>query len=135
MRTITISYHLLIPVLLSIACLVYSLYNRSKIMTKRTKSYHTALCCFFFSYALLVGWCLYLDLLYQSNLNQFDLNNDGFFSGAEINDAEKKAMEDLIKDTGRNFSFLVGLVYSFVLSAIVYGVARLFSYLKKSQAT
>ena len=65
-------------------------------------------------YVLIVSYTLYLKYKYQTELDKFDLNNDGFFNGNEINNEQKKAMRNVISDTGRNFAPITAILYSIV---------------------
>ena len=71
-------------------------------------------------YAFLVGGATYIDMYYQWDLNRYDLDKDGFFGGQEITKEQKAAMSKLVNDTGRNFSFITGLIFSFFISAASY---------------
>ncbi len=57
-----------------------------------------------------------VDIYYQWDLNKYDLNQDGFFSGEEQTIAQKKAMIRLTSDVGRNLSPLFGGLFSIVIS-------------------
>lgn len=46
----------------------------------------------------------------ENKLNQFDLDGDGGFSGAEITPAMEKAMDDVTSDTGRTLAPITGLI-------------------------
>jgi hypothetical protein len=120
MREIDIPYHLIIPSVISVFCLLYIILNRNSFINKTSKIFFITLLFFLTFYLFIVGSSSYFDIYYQWKLNTFDLNNDGFFSGNEINSEQKLAMKNLISDTPRNFSFIVGLVYSFVFSAILF---------------
>lgn len=75
---------------------------------------------FFGIYLLLVGGAIYADLDAQLTLNEFDLNKDGFFSGEELTPEQKEAMRNLTSDTGRNFSFITGLIFSGLIAFLVF---------------
>ncbi|WP_343330504.1 hypothetical protein [Polaribacter staleyi] len=76
--------------------------------------------CIFFSYLFIVGSATYAH--YSSNLilQQFDLDKNGTFNNAEITPEFHIAMKNVISDTGRNFSFITGLIFSSIIAAIVY---------------
>lgn len=131
MREINIPYHLLIPSLISAFCLLYIILNRSSFINKTGKIFFITLLFFLAFYLFIVGKSSYFDLYYQSKLNAFDVNQDGFFSGNEINAAQQLAMTNLINDTPRNFSFIVGLIYSFVFSVILFVFLTLFKKIRK----
>lgn len=50
----------------------------------------------------------------KKELNSYDLNGDGFFSGKEITSEQKIAMYNVISDTGRNFAPFIGIIYSLI---------------------
>ena len=55
------------------------------------------------------------DIYYQWDLNRYDLDKDGMFSGEEITDQQNEAMRKLTSDTGRNFSFITGFVMALII--------------------
>lgn len=66
------------------------------------------------TYIITVASTSYLNLKYQSELDAFDLNKDGLFSGNEINEEQQKAMRKVISDTGRNFAPFTGILISMI---------------------
>ena len=68
-------------------------------------------------FLLLWGYLVWLDGYYESNLNAFDLDGDGSFSGAELTPEMDKAMEEYTSDTGRSF----GRIANFVISPMYAG--------------
>ena len=46
----------------------------------------------------------------ERQLNRYDLNGDGEFSGAEITPEMERAMDDFTHDTGRSFAPFTGLI-------------------------
>jgi predicted membrane protein len=105
MREIIEYPHLLIPIVISLLSLLFLFYKRKQIILKTNLSFFIALVLFFAFYLLIVSWVLYLDIHLQSDLSQYDLNNDGVFNGEEINEKQKIAMNKVSSDTSRNFSF------------------------------
>ena len=75
-------------------------------------------------YLLIVGQATYSDIYAQWNLNKFDLNKDGFFSGKEITTEQKVAMRNLTSDTGRNLSFITGIIFSGIIAFFVYIIGK-----------
>lgn len=71
------------------------------------------------TYIITVASTSYLNLKYQSELDAFDLNKDGLFSGNEINEEQQKAMRKVISDTGRNFAPFTGILISMVYYIIL----------------
>lgn len=131
MREIILHRHLLIPVVISLLSLLFLFYKRKQIIVKANLSFFIALVFFFAFYLLIVGRALYLDIHLQSDLNQYDLNNDGFFSGEEINEKQIIAMNKVSSDTSRNFSFITALIFSSLLSIIIYVISILTVKIKK----
>ena len=71
------------------------------------------------TYIITVATTSYLNLKYQSELDAFDLNKDGLFSGNEINEEQQKAMRKVISDTGRNFAPFTGILISMIYYIIL----------------
>lgn len=71
------------------------------------------------TYITTVASTSYLNLKYQSELDAFDLNKDGLFSGNEINEEQQKAMRKVISDTGRNFAPFTGILISMIYYIIL----------------
>ena len=71
------------------------------------------------TYIIIVASASYLNLKYQSELDAFDLNKDGLFSGNEINEEQQKAMRKVISDTGRNFAPFTGILISMIYYIIL----------------
>lgn len=63
-------------------------------------------------YIVIIAYIIFYDIYLQYYLNSFDIDKNGFFNGDEITIEQKKAMQKLSSDTGRNFSFITGLFYS-----------------------
>ena len=54
---------------------------------------------------------------------------DGFFNGEEITSEQKEAMRKVISDTGRNFSFITGLIFSGIISLFVFIGGKIVEYI------
>lgn len=80
---------------------------------------------FLFLYLFIVGSATYNDIYYQWDLNQYDLDKDGFFVGKEVTKEQQEAMEKLSNDLGRNFSLITGLLFAFPISLLTYGIGRI----------
>jgi energy-coupling factor transporter transmembrane protein EcfT len=119
MNPITIPYHLAIPSLVCILLLILIGFKRKKLFRQK-KWIWISITIFLLLYIAIVGSATYVDVLYQWELNKYDLDKDGFFGGIEITDAQKKAMFRLTSDTGRNLSFITGLIFSFIISTAIY---------------
>ena len=88
---------------------------------------------FFAIYLLIVGGAAYSDIDAQWTMNKFDLNKDGFFSGDELTTVQEKAMRNLINDTGRNFSSIIGLFFSGIIALFVFICGYIMEYICKKK--
>jgi hypothetical protein len=82
-----------------------------------------------------VSYTIYLKYKYQTELDKFDLNNDGFFNGNEINNEQKKAMRNVISDTGRNFAPITAILYTIVHYFILKMILTAFNIRKIKQTS
>lgn len=80
---------------------------------------------FLIFYLFIVGSATYDDIYYQWYLNRYDLDKDGFFGGNEITKEQQAAIKRLTNDVGRNFACITGLIYSFLISVMVYLFGRI----------
>jgi hypothetical protein len=120
MENITVKKHLVIALIFAILLLIFSF----KFKQKRNQFAKL----FLGIYILILTYAILYDIYLQNELNSFDIDKNGFFSDSEITIEQKKAMQNLTSDTGRNFSFITGLFYSAFLSGIMY---KLFGITKK----
>lgn len=85
-------------------------------------------------YVMIVATAFFLKFKYQYELDSFDVNKDGFFSGNEINDEQQKAMQNVIADTGRNlapiFGIVISIIYLIVLLPILLLIDKLYTTFK-----
>jgi hypothetical protein len=58
----------------------------------------------------------------NAELDQFDLNKDGWFGNEEITPAQEKAMENVSSDTARTFAPYTGIIFSGFYVLLVVGV-------------
>jgi hypothetical protein len=119
MDEITIPYHLAIPTVLCLIGLIAILINRKRLFTKN-KLLWTSITIFLILYFLVVSKSTFDGIYYQWDLNRYDLDKDGMFGGEEITTEQSKAMQKLISDTGRNFSFITGFIFAFIISTIFF---------------
>lgn len=126
MNTITIPYHLTIPAIICVIGLGILFFYRKKFFQKN-KVFWISVTVFFVLYLLIVASATYDDIYYQCNLNRYDLNKDGIFSGQDITKEQEAAMQRLTNDVGRNFSFIIGFIFALIISSIVYIIGLLFS--------
>lgn len=125
MDEITMPYHILFLLGISICLLVFYFSKRESYTDKNKKASWIAIVVLFLVYSIILTIAIIDDLSYQVQLNNYDLNRDGFFSGEEITPEQEVAMIKLTNDTGRNLSFITGLIFSFFISAIVYLIAKI----------
>ena len=130
MDEITIPYHLVIPTIICIVGLGTIFFFRKKLFS-RNKVLWISVTTFLVFYLLVVAGAAYDDLYCQWDLNRYDLNKDGIFSGQEITEKQKAAMQKLTNDVGRNFSFITGFIFAFIISSVVYVMGLLFTKFKK----
>jgi len=90
---------------------------------------------FFIFYLLIVGGATYGSISAELTYQKFDLNGDGNFSNNEITAEQIIAEKNLISDTGRNFSFITGLIFSGILAFFVFVIGKTTEYLKRRKTT
>jgi uncharacterized membrane protein YciS (DUF1049 family) len=132
LEEITIPYHLATPTIFSLVCLVAILFY-SKRLFSNNKLLWTSVTVFLVVYLLIVGSATFEDIYYQWDLNRYDLDKDGMFSGKEITAEQGKAMRKLTYDTGRNFSFITGFVFALIISTAIYISGRVLLKLKENK--
>lgn len=136
MNEISLPYHLIIPSIISILILGIVFYNRKRLFKNgKWKLFWISLTVFFAIYLLIVGGATYSDISSELTLRKFDLNGDGFFNGDEITTEQRKAMRNVISDTGRNFSFITGLIFSGIIAFFVFGIGKITELIKKKKTT
>ena len=65
-----------------------------------------------FVYVLILLYVEYIENKLNIELDAFDLNKDGFFSGHEITPEQEKAMYRVTSDTARNLAPFTGAIFS-----------------------
>ncbi len=130
MNEMSLPYHLIIPSLISLLILgVITLKRKQLFADTKWKWFWISVTVFFGVYLLILVRAIYLDVHFQSVLNEFDLNKDGFFSGEEITSEQQKAMKNVISDTGRNFAPITGLLFSGVISLFIFVGGKIIEYI------
>jgi len=71
---------------------------------------------YFFILVSVFAYEYYLDV----QLNQFDLDGDGIFTGQENTLEQAKAMAAVTNDTGRTFAPITGAIYSVLYFLVVF---------------
>ncbi|WP_276168378.1 hypothetical protein [Zobellia alginiliquefaciens] len=123
MNEISLPYHLIIPSLISILALGIIFLKRKKLFANgKWKWFWISTTVFFGIYLLIVGGATYSDITSELTLQKFDLN------GEEITTEQKEAMQKMISDTGRNFSFITGLIFSGIISLFVFICGKIIEY-------
>ena len=125
MNEISIPIHLIIPTFFCLVGFAFIVLYRKKVLVGH-KLLRLSIALFFLLYVLIVGSAAISDIYYQWNINQYDLDKDGFFGGAEITKEQIAASKLLVNDTGRNFSFITGFIIAFSVSMFVYFLGSLF---------
>lgn len=127
MSEITIPFHLVIPTIIGIVALVIIFLKRKILLNDQKRKYFwISIAIFFAVYIIIVGGATISDLYCQWDLNRYDLDKDGIFSGAELSEEQDAAMSRLTNDIGRNFSFVIGLIFSAFISIPIYIFGNLY---------
>jgi hypothetical protein len=136
MNEVSLPYHLIIPSIVSILILGIVFYKRKRLFKSgKWKWFWISLTVFFAIYLFIVCGATYSDISSELTLQKFDSNGDGFFSGNEITPEQKVAMRNVISDTGRNFSFITGIIFSGIIASFVFGIGKITEYIKKKKTT
>ncbi len=110
---------IILPIL-SILAIFFLIVRRKKLFKNPYREIIWVSALIFFSiYVLYNAIAFGSEIYYDWNLNSYDLNNDGSFSMEESTAEQKLALEKVVNDTARNFAFIVGAVYSIIISGIV----------------
>jgi hypothetical protein len=125
LEEIVIPYHLAIPTAITIVSLIIILIRRKYLFaTRQKKLLWSSVVVFLVLYLLMVGSATYDAIYYQWLVNSFDLDKDGLFGRSELTQEAEAAVERLTNDTGRNLSFIIGLVFAFIIATVVYLAGR-----------
>jgi len=90
----------------------------------------------FVTYLIIVMSVSIYDAYLTMNLNSFDINGDGMFTGNEISSQQEEALNYVVNDSGRNMIYITGLVNSFLLSMsilFVYILINIFTNFTKNK--
>lgn len=132
MNEITYPYHLIIPTIISFLILVIIILNWKRLIKgNKRKLLWISITTFFLLYLFTVGSAAYEGIYAQWNVNKYDLNQDGLFSGDEITKEQTEAMKLLINDVGRNFAFLTGIIFSGLIATLVFVSGKIIQFIKK----
>ena len=117
------SSFLMIPALISGVLFLLTILLYKWTFKSKRKSLWIGLSVFLVCYTLIVGSAALIDIKYQKQLDTYDLNQDGLFSGNEITPEQEAVMFRLTNDAGRNFSIFTGAFFSGILGLIAYGIS------------
>ena len=121
MSPVSIPFHMLVPFIFGISILIIIGLRRKNLFNQKyQKWFWTSLVVFLVVYLFFIGSALFYDIYYQWDLNNYDLNNDGFFTGDEITPEQEEAMFRLTNDVGRNFSFVISFIPAIFVASIFY---------------
>ena len=99
------------------------LYKR-QLFPKLRSAWLFLICCLIV-YGLILAHVYLIETRLESELNAFDLNGDGFFSGPELTAAQEIAMNRVISDTGRNFAPFTGIILAPILGAFAFALVKM----------
>jgi len=122
----TLPVHLSIITVVIICLLGFIGLKRKKFFISKKKSFWLAVVVFLSVYLLILGLAIITDVYYQWNLERYDLDGDGFFSGKEQTKEQQVAMQKLTNDVGRNFSFITGFIFAFIIGILTYICSKLY---------
>lgn len=114
-----------------IVLLIVFIIQKNLFCSVKKRRLWTSVIVFLVFYLFIVGGATCTDIYYQWDLNRYDLNKDGLFSGNEITKEQQEAMQRLTNDTGRNFSFITGLLFAFPISLMTYLIGHIYTRLKE----
>lgn len=98
-----------------------------KLLIPKQIGFKLAFINFLVMYLLIVGSANIYDLYIDKTVLSFDLNGDGVISEAEITNDLQFYWDKKFNDTGRNFAFITGFLYSIVHSILCYLGLRFFN--------
>ena len=71
-----------------------------------------------------------IDWHYKYELDKFDLDGDGIFSGEELTPEMDKAMKRLTNDTGRTFAPITGAIISPIYNVFWFSIFALLTFIR-----
>lgn len=118
--------HLIIPALIIICCLGVIFSRRQKLLLGQIDHRWSWRCltAFLLIYLVILIFVIYQDISLDLNLKSFDVDENGTFTNDEITPKQQEAMRKVSLDTGRNFAYLTGLLYSAIIvwPVFVFGI-------------
>ena len=98
---------------------------------KKIKPIYLALLASIIVYILIISYTFYIDYKFDVELNSFDLNKDGVFSGKEITIKQVKAFNNVINDTARNLAPLTGMIFSMAYFLSIFIIMSVLNFITK----
>lgn len=131
MDRLNLQPHYVLPMLLSIFFIVVLLALRKKIYRNiKWRAFWISLTVFFMIYLFILFYAAYIEFFYNIELEKFDLNKDGVFSGNEITLEQQAAMHKVTNDTARNFAPITAVFISAFIASTVFIVGKIVECIK-----
>lgn len=115
-----------IPLLLVSQILFIYLLNRYYKSKGTVSTSRIVLIASLFFYFSIIAIVVITNITLRSKLDSFDLNHDGMFTGSEITDAQKEALQKVSSDSSSTFAPLVAIPYSMVYCLVLCVVLKVF---------
>lgn len=112
--------HYLQPIIISLCIIIVLFWNRGVVIKKIGFRWWIHIAGYIAIYTTIVCLVFYQELILNMQLQEFDLNKDGIFTGDEVTIDQRSLMRRLAKDTARKFSIYTGLVYSLIITFVLY---------------
>ena len=108
-------------IILIVVLIPFMVYVASRLFfpSKLTPIWFSALSALLLYVAIVVSAGIHGQIL-KSDLQTYDLDGDGIFSGEEISLEQKEAMSRVTSDVGRNFAPITGGIFSVIYFFVVW---------------
>ena len=97
----------------------------------RLGSFWLFLICCLLVYALILARVYLIEVRFETELDAFDLDRDGFFSGHELTPSQAAAMNRVVSDTARNFAPITGAILAPALVALSFGLVKMVAMVRR----
>ncbi len=104
-------YFIVILVFQILVLAIFLIKERKVIYTQKTILLLYSVLAMAMLYFSIIASAKFTDYFLDLKLNSFDLDKDGIFSISEQTEEQKKIMQEVISDTGRNFIPITSLGY------------------------